>query len=95
MTPDFYTQQFVDAIDHCRRIFVDKTIECYMSAPDKVGVEASTFFEHVQHSFDCLIIKVFVETIESDLCAHARRGSFGPNACATPAEGSGQPKILG
>ena len=67
MVQAFVTEQFVDAIDTCRKYCVDHLIECYLAHPQKVDDSSDDFFQEVQRQFDGLVIKVFVETVESDL----------------------------
>ncbi|MGB7342581.1 MAG: AAA family ATPase [Pirellulaceae bacterium] len=67
MPASFFHDQFVDAIDQCRKLCVDHVVECYVAAPSRLDMDSDDFFAEVQHRFNCLIIKAFVETAESDL----------------------------
>ncbi|QDT12186.1 AAA family ATPase [Planctomycetes bacterium K23_9] len=67
MSASFFHDQFVDSIDQCRQLYVDKVVECFVASPSRLGMEADEFFAVVQDRFNCLVIKAFVETAESDL----------------------------
>jgi SpoVK/Ycf46/Vps4 family AAA+-type ATPase len=67
MSACIFQDQFVDAIDQCRQLYVDKVVECFVASPRRLGMESNEFFAEVQDRFNCLVIKAFVETAESDL----------------------------
>ncbi len=67
MVTDFLNEQFAEAIDDCRRLYVDGIIECFLAEPKRLKLGHDEFFDDLQHRYAALVVKVFVETAESDL----------------------------
>ncbi|NNE00380.1 MAG: AAA family ATPase [Pirellulaceae bacterium] len=76
MVQSFISEQFIEAIDNCRKYCVDHVIECYLANPKEVSFTHDEFFSEVQHRFDALAIKAFVETVESDLVLTSREADL-------------------
>jgi SpoVK/Ycf46/Vps4 family AAA+-type ATPase len=77
MDSDILIRQFIDAINDCRRIYVDKSIECIMYKPDMDADSKSSFLDEVERLFNRLVIKVFVEVAWSDLVWSRGEGLLG------------------
>ena len=54
MADSFYHEQFIHAVNQCRRLMVDQAIECYLADPAQLAMESDTFFDEVQDRFNCL-----------------------------------------
>lgn len=66
MDTNILIRQFIEAITDCRRIYVDKAIECVMYKGSLDSNSKSKFLDEVERLFNRLIIKVFVEVSWSD-----------------------------
>ena len=67
MDKNILFQQFRDAIFDCRRIYVDKAIECVTYKADLSNDEKSIYMDEAELLFVRLVIKIFVEVSFSDL----------------------------
>lgn len=66
MSTDILISQFVDAVGDCRLNYVDRAIACVSSKPELDGQQRITWLDELEHRFDQLLIKVFVEVGWSD-----------------------------
>ena len=66
MDKNILIQQFRDAIFDCRRIYVDKAIECVMYKAGMTNDQKSMYMDESEVLFVRLVIKVFVEVAFSD-----------------------------
>ena len=77
MDKNILLQQFRDAIFDCRRIYVDKAIECVTYKPELSNDEKSIYMDEAESLFVRLIIKVFVEVSFSDCVWSQGEGELG------------------
>jgi len=77
MDRNILLQQFRDAIFDCRRIYVDKAIECVTYKAGLSNDEKSIFMDEVESLFVRLVIKVFVEVSFSDCVWSQGEGELG------------------
>ena len=88
MDKNILLQQFRDAIFDCRRIYVDKAIECVTYKADLSNDEKSLYMDEAEQLFIRLVIKVFVEVSFSDCVWSRGEGDLGriisEELCNTP-----------
>ena len=77
MDKNILLQQFRDSIFDCRRIYVDKAIECVTYKADLSNDEKSMYMDEAELLFARLVIKVFVEVSFSDCVWSQGEGELG------------------
>ena len=77
MDKNILLQQFKDAIFDCRRIYVDKAIECVTYKADLSNEQKTIYMDEAEHLFVRLVIKIFVEVSFSDLVWSQGEGELG------------------
>ena len=77
MDKNILLQQFKDAIFDCRRIYVDKAIECVTYKADLSNDQKSMYMDEAEQLFVRLVIKIFVEVSFSDCVWSQGEGELG------------------
>ena len=66
MSTNLLTQQFNEALNDCRHLYVDKAVECVVYRSDLNSKQRSNYLDEVETRFNRLLIKIFVEIAWSD-----------------------------
>lgn len=88
MDKNILIQQFRDAMFNCRRIYVDKAIECVMYKAGLSNDQKSVYMDEAEVLFVRLVIKIFVEVAFSDCVWSQGEAELGriisQELCGTP-----------